>query len=93
MLYIAKLRACNEIADFSDVKRDVDFKEAKKECLIELIDILEDNDAPDTVINEKVLNEAFKMIQVNLFRTFTNKSKHYFTKLHSQQENIISGSG
>lgn len=64
-----------EIADFTESKKDTDLKEAKKECLIELIDVLEENEAPDTVINEKVLAEAFRMIQVNLFRTFTNKGK------------------
>ena len=77
VLYIAKLRACMDMADFSDTKKDVDFKDAKKECLIELIDVLEENDAPDTLINEKVLTESFKMIQINLFRTFTNKCKPF----------------
>lgn len=66
-----------EIADFTEPKKDIELKENKKECLIELIDILDENDAPSTVINEKVLIEAFKMIQANLFRTFSNKSKRY----------------
>ena len=57
------------------MKKDQELKETKKECLIELIDILDDYDAPDTVINEKVVGEAFKTIQANLFRTFTNKCK------------------
>lgn len=77
LLYVAKLRACMEIADFTEPKKDIELKENKKECLIELIDILDENDAPSTVINEKVLIEAFKMIQANLFRTFSNKSKRY----------------
>ena len=51
-----------DMADFSDAKKDMEFKDAKKECLIELIDVLEESDAPETVINEKVLTEAFKMI-------------------------------
>jgi len=72
---MAKLRACTEIADFTEAKKDTELKEAKKECLIELIDVLEENEAPDTVINEKLLIEAFRMIQANLFRTFTNKGK------------------
>jgi hypothetical protein len=72
---MAKLRACMEIADFTEAKKDTELKEAKKECLIELIDVLEENEAPDTVINEKILIEAFRMIQANLFRTFTNKGK------------------
>ena len=72
---MAKLRACHEIADFSETKKDAVLKENKKECLIEIIDLLDENEAPDYVINEKVLAEAIKMISVNLFRTFANKGK------------------
>jgi hypothetical protein len=72
---MAKLRACMDIADFTEAKKDVELKESKKECLIELIDVLEESEAPDTLINEKVLTEVFRMIQANLFRTFTNKGK------------------
>ena len=64
-----------DIADFTEAKKDVELKESKKECLIELIDVLEESEAPDTLINEKVLTEVFRMIQANLFRTFTNKGK------------------
>jgi hypothetical protein len=52
-------------------------KENKKECLIEIIDLLDENEAPDYVINEKVLAEAIKMISANLFRTFANKGNVY----------------
>jgi len=72
---MAKLKACMDIADFTEAKKDVELKESKKECLIELIDVLEESEAPDTLINEKVLTEVFRMIQANLFRTFTNKGK------------------
>ena len=72
---MAKLRACMDIADFTEAKKDVELIESKKECLIELIDVLEESEAPDTLINEKVLTEVFRMIQANLFRTFTNKGK------------------
>lgn len=41
-LYIAKLKACHKHADFSDSKKDLEFKEQKKETLIDLIDILDD---------------------------------------------------
>lgn len=75
ILYLAKLKACHEIADFGDSKKDVDLKEAKKECLIEVIDLLDEHEAPDYVINEKVVTEGMKMISANLFRTFANKSK------------------
>jgi len=42
MLYVAKLRACYRMADFTDSKKDQEFKDQKKETLIEVIDILED---------------------------------------------------
>ena len=75
ILYLAKLKACHQIADFSDAKKDLELKDNKKETLIEIIDLLDEQEAPDTVINEKVLAAAFKMISENLFRTFANKSK------------------
>ena len=75
ILYLAKLKACHTIADFSDSKKEVDLKEIKKETLIEIIDLLDEQDAPDFVINSKVLEAALQMISVNIFRTFANKSK------------------
>jgi len=36
------LKACHRLADFSDVKKDQDFKDHKKDTMIEIIDILED---------------------------------------------------
>lgn len=41
-LYIAKLRACYKLADFSDSKKDTEFKDHKKEAMIDLIDTLDD---------------------------------------------------
>ena len=41
-LYVVKLRACYKLADFSDSKKDTEFKEQKKECMIDLIDTLDD---------------------------------------------------
>lgn len=73
VLYLAKLKACEKIADFTDIKKDVDLKEQKKECLIEIIDLLDEPKAADYVINEKVLREAIRVIKINLFRTFSNK--------------------
>lgn len=73
---MAKLRACRDhIADFTDAKKDVELKEIKKECLIELIDLLDSYEAPDYIINEQILAESMKTISANLFRTFANKSK------------------
>jgi hypothetical protein len=42
ILYVAKLRACYRAADFSDTKKDTEYKEQKKETMIDLIDILDD---------------------------------------------------
>ena len=41
-LYVAKLKACVRQADFSDAKKDTEYKEQKKEAMIDLIDILDD---------------------------------------------------
>ena len=76
ILYLAKLKACHTIADFSDSKKDLELKDNKKETLIEIIDLLDEQEAPDYVINEKILEASFQMISVNLFRTFANKSKY-----------------
>ena len=50
-------------------------KEDKKECLIEVIDLLDEQEAPDHLFTEKILEAAINMISANLFRTFSNKSK------------------
>jgi hypothetical protein len=46
--------------------------------MIEIIDILDDPGAVMHLLNEQVLKEAVRMIEVNIFRTFTNKSKKHF---------------
>ena len=75
IFYLAKLKACHKIADFSDAKKDTELKESKKECLVEIIDVLDEPEAADYVIKERVLEAAIQMIRTNLFRTFANKSK------------------
>ncbi len=73
---MAKLRACYRAADFSDSKKDLEFKEWKKETMIDLIDTLEDSVlAPQFLFNEHILKEVVKLVEANIFRTFTNKSK------------------
>ena len=74
---MAKLKACHKIADFSDAKKDVELKEAKKECLIEIIDVLDEPEAAEYIIKERVLEASMQMISANLFRTFANKSKFF----------------
>lgn len=56
------------------MKKESDFKEYKKETLIELIDILDDPTAIQYLLNEPILKESIKMIETNLFRTFANKA-------------------
>lgn len=56
--------------------------------MIEIIDLLDEQEAPDVVINEKTLEAAMQMISTNLFRTFANKSKYSFAKLEHMTECI-----
>jgi serine/threonine-protein phosphatase 2A regulatory subunit B' len=75
LIYLAKLKACRDhIADFTDSKKDVDLKDLKKECLIEMIDLIDTYEAADYILNEQVLSESMKTIAANLFRTFANKN-------------------
>ena len=50
-LYIAKLKACWKHADFTDSKKDLEFKDQKKETLIEIIDILDESVAQPYLFN------------------------------------------
>mgnify|MGYP006084030753 CR=1 FL=1 len=55
IIYLAKLRVCRtQMADFTDGKKDADLKDDKKECLIELIDVLDENDAADCLHTDKI---------------------------------------
>jgi hypothetical protein len=49
---MTKVKACYKLADFSDLKKDQEFKDQKKETLIEIIDILDDPVSPQTLLNE-----------------------------------------
>ena len=89
---MAKARAAaTQIADFSDPAKDLQLKDDKKECLIEMIDVLDESESVDTLLNDKTMVEAFKMISSNLFRTFANKSKHFCLTPFRQQEVICCG--
>lgn len=80
--YKLKLRYCWKIANFqADAKKEPEnqeFKESKRNVLIELIDVLEDNEAVDYLLNQEILSESMQMISKNVYRTFTNKSKFIF---------------
>ena len=74
ILLQAKAKACStSIADFQDVTKDLQLKEDKKECLIEMIGVLDG--LSESLLTEHMVGECFRMISTNLFRTFTNKSK------------------
>ena len=44
--------------------------------LIELIDILDDQNGVEVLMTEDILKASMEMIQINIFRTFANKSKY-----------------
>jgi hypothetical protein len=44
--------------------------------MIEIIDILDEPASSQYLFNEQILKESIKMIEANIFRTFTNKSNH-----------------
>ena len=46
-----------------------------------MIDILDENEASDVLLSDKIVAEAFKMICSNLFRTFTNKSNQNYSQV------------
>ena len=77
--YKLKLRFCWRIANFqADAKKNpemIEFKEEKRNILIELIDVLDDPEAVDTLLTQDILAESMIMISKNVYRTFSNKSK------------------
>lgn len=79
-LYRVKLEFCHEAANFqADSKKNpeqFEFKEKKRETIIELIDILDEGETAEEFLHtEEILREAMIMIEKNIFRTFQNKSK------------------
>jgi serine/threonine-protein phosphatase 2A regulatory subunit B' len=60
-------------ANFLEPKKDTGVREQKQECLIELIDFVQQQDAD--FLNEKILAACIHMVGANIFRTFANKSK------------------
>ena len=77
--YKLKLRFCWRIANFqADSKKSpeqVEFREQKRNTLIELIDILDDNEASEYLLNQEIVAESMIMVSKNVYRTFSNKSK------------------
>ena len=73
-IYKLKLKFCYRHANFqADPKKNpeqAEFKEQKREILIELIDILDDHSAVDHLLNVEILADSMEMIEKNIFRTF-----------------------
>lgn len=69
------MQFCYEAANFqADSKKNpeqVEFKEKKRETMIELIDILDEGETAEELLHtENILREAMIMIEKNIFRTF-----------------------
>ena len=77
-LFKLKLLFCHRAASFqADSKKqpaEVEFRDAKREVLIELIDAMDELAADDILHTEEVLHAAMQMIEANIFRTFANKT-------------------
>ena len=60
------MAACNKPYNFKDPKADLDAKESKKNCLLDLVDYMNAN---KSVFNETILKVVVKMVDSNIFRT------------------------
>ena len=76
-LYKYKLIFCCTTANFQAESKkqpeEVNFRDQKRETLIELVDVLDESEAYDTLHTEPVLQASMEMIEANIFRTFANK--------------------
>ena len=63
------------------------FRDAKRETLIELIDVLDEQYADELLHVESILAASIKMIDHNIFRAFSNKSKFNFSYFVDKQKN------
>ena len=60
----------------------IEFKDQKRETMIELIDILDEGETAEEYLHtEEILTESMVMIEKNIFRTFSNKSKFIFISI------------
>uniref|UniRef100_A0A2P2JEX4 Serine/threonine protein phosphatase 2A regulatory subunit n=2 Tax=Rhizophora mucronata TaxID=61149 RepID=A0A2P2JEX4_RHIMU len=67
-LFIKKLNLCCIVFDFTDPTKSLKEKEIKRQTLVELVDYLTSLNGKFT---DTVVQEAIKMVSVNLFRTLT----------------------
>lgn len=77
-LFKLKLKFCYNPANFqADSKKNPEqqeFRDKKRETLIELIDVLDENQAYEYLLNEDILSESMMMVSKNIYRTFQNKN-------------------
>lgn len=67
----------------------MEFRDQKRNTLIDLIDILDDNQASDYLLNEVTLAESMQMVSKNVYRTFSNKSKYLSNELNCMLMNLF----
>ncbi|XP_010495328.1 PREDICTED: serine/threonine protein phosphatase 2A 57 kDa regulatory subunit B' theta isoform [Camelina sativa] len=65
-LCLRKLNLCSLAFDFSDPTKNVKEKEIKRQTLLDLVDYVA---SPNGKFSETVIQEAVKMVSVNIFRT------------------------
>ncbi|XP_010458797.1 PREDICTED: serine/threonine protein phosphatase 2A 57 kDa regulatory subunit B' theta isoform-like [Camelina sativa] len=65
-LCLRKLNLCCLVFDFSDPTKNVKEKEIKRQTLLDLVDYVA---SPNGKFSETVIQEAVKMVSVNIFRT------------------------
>ena len=73
-------RAANFQAESKKAPEEVEFRDTKRETLIELIDVLDEQMGEDYLHTEAILQACMNMIEANIFRTFQNKNN----KKHQQ---------
>ncbi|ESQ35473.1 hypothetical protein EUTSA_v10007450mg [Eutrema salsugineum] len=65
-LFLKKLNLCCVVFDFSDPTKNVKEKEIKRQTLLELVDYVA---SANGKFSETVIQEAIRMVSVNIFRT------------------------
>ncbi|OMO81412.1 Protein phosphatase 2A, regulatory B subunit, B56 [Corchorus olitorius] len=67
-LCLRKLNLCCAVFDFADMTKNSKEKDIKRQTLLELVDYVS---SPNGKFSETVMQEAVKMVSVNLFRSLT----------------------
>ncbi|KAK1410062.1 hypothetical protein QVD17_36595 [Tagetes erecta] len=67
-LFIRKLNMCCVVYDFTDPTKNLNEKEIKRQCLVELVDYIP---STNEKFSETVMQEIVKMVSANIFRRLT----------------------